>query len=100
RGSGAIAERRFACESKIGPIVGGRRRGGMADAPALGAGARKGVEVQILSPTPERAPKNGVNGSASPISAECRCQLLRSTSAPRKHGAGTPSGSAVAVVPV
>ena len=28
------------------------RRGGMADAPALGAGARKGVEVQILSPTP------------------------------------------------
>ena len=24
----------------------------MADAPALGAGARKGVEVQILSPTP------------------------------------------------
>src|ERR1700686_432428 len=28
------------------------RRGGMADAPALGACARKGVEVQILSPTP------------------------------------------------
>src|SRR5206468_3997427 len=26
----------------------------MADAPALGAGARKGVEVQILSPTPRR----------------------------------------------
>src|SRR5712692_5039647 len=27
------------------------RRGGTADAPALGAGARKGLEVQILSPT-------------------------------------------------
>jgi hypothetical protein len=27
----------------------------MADAPALGAGARKGVEVQILSPTPSRS---------------------------------------------
>src|SRR5579864_9114448 len=35
-----------------------RRRGGMADAPALGAGARKGVEVQILSPTlKDPAPK-------------------------------------------
>jgi hypothetical protein len=25
----------------------------MADAPALGAGVRKGVEVRILSPTPD-----------------------------------------------
>ncbi len=28
----------------------------MADAPALGAGTRKGVEVQVLSPAPRKAP--------------------------------------------
>src|SRR5438309_6083641 len=44
-------------------IVSVRRRGGMADAPALGAGARKGVEVQILSPTPGRGKFSIATGS-------------------------------------
>src|ERR1700674_470597 len=34
----------------------GCRRGGMADAPALGASARRAVKLQTLSPTPPSPP--------------------------------------------
>src|SRR6266581_2904296 len=53
----------FALHSYLWPCC---RRGGTADAPDLGSGARKGVEVQILSPTPwPRSPSWGVVGRST-----------------------------------
>jgi hypothetical protein len=52
----------------------------MADAPALGAGVRKGVEVRILSPTQGRAkPARNLPGSAG----EDRLRLSEARWGPR-----------------